>query len=79
MKTNAVQRRASFVQHRVCIFTGASISKKPGGLCVPYCTSDTPVQLTTIHNNIWYRKECPGKDIDTLNEWEDWYLNGYSN
>ena len=46
---------------------------------MPYCTSDTPVQLTTIDNNIWYRKECPGKDIDTLNEWEDWYLNGYSN
>jgi hypothetical protein len=49
------------------------------GLCVPYCTSDTPVQFITIHNNIWHRKECLGKDIDTLNEWEVWHLNGYSN
>jgi len=62
--------------NKLCIFTG---THRPVGLWVPYCTSDTPVQITNIHNNIWYCKECLGKDIDTLIEWEVWYLNGYSN
>ena len=75
MATNAVWHRATFIQHRVCTFTKASESQN----CVPDCTSDTHVQFTTIHNNIWYHKECQSIDLNTLIVGKVWYLGGYSN